>query len=78
MTTRIASPIDRSRPVLTGGGGALLEWLIGLATGVTAALAAFAWKRPQTAGESHAAGESGESDEGATKSPDEPPVGSNS
>ncbi len=52
MTTSPATVFDRPRPMQTGGGGTVIELLIGLATGVAAVLAAMAWqKRKPTVGD---------------------------
>lgn len=37
--------LERPRPMATGGGGTVIEMLLGLATGVAATLAALAWRR---------------------------------
>jgi len=44
MTTTLT--LFRPRPLFTGGGGTVIEALLGLAAGVTATLAALAWRRP--------------------------------
>lgn len=41
-----AQPIRRPLPTLTGGGGTIIEALLVLSAGVTATLAALAWRRP--------------------------------
>jgi len=49
MTTTNALLVPRLRPMMTGGGGTVLELLLGLATSVTAVLAAMAWRKPKDA-----------------------------
>ena len=40
------APDERSPPMASGGGGAVVELLLGLTASLTAALAALAWRRP--------------------------------
>jgi hypothetical protein len=51
MTVILA--LERPRPLLTGGGGTVIEALLGLAAGVTATLAALAWRRPSGSDANH-------------------------